>query len=151
MSRKSGLGPLMLGIGIGVGAGMLLAPKKGEDLRKDLKKKIDELIDKVKEIDIKEVSENFTNKINEFKKEFEDLDREKVLKIAKQKGDALRNKANELVELAKEKGTPIVEKTTEELRLKAINVTKDVLRKLEKNEKPVNNPGNKKMIENKQA
>ena len=62
-----------------------------------------------------------------------------------------RNKANELVELAKEKGTPIVEKTTEELRLKAINVTKDVLRKLEKNEKPVNNPGNKKMIENKQA
>ena len=44
-----------------------------------------------------------------------------------------------------------MEKTTEELRLKAINVTKDVLRKLEKNEKPVNNPGNKKMIENKQA
>ena len=151
MSRKSGLGPLMLGIGIGVGAGMLLAPKKGEDLRKDLKKKIDELIDKVKEIDIKEVSENFTNKINEFKKEFEDLDREKVLKIAKQKGDALRNKANELVELAKEKGTPIVEKTTEELRLKAINVTKDVLKKLEKKEKPVNNPGNNNMIENKQA
>ena len=144
MSRRSGLGKLMLGIGIGVGAGMLLAPKKGEDLRKDLKKKIDELIEKAKQIDVKEVSDNFTNKINEFKKEIEDLDKEKVLRIAREKGEALKVKANELVNLAKEKGTPILEKTAEDVRNKAINVTKDVLRRLENNEK------NNKQIENKQ-
>jgi len=135
MSRRSGLGKLMLGIGIGVGAGMLLAPKKGEDLRKDLKNKIDELIEKAKQIDVKEVSDNFANKINEFKKEIEDLDKEKVLKIAKEKGEALKVKANELVNLAKEKGTPVLEKTAEDVRNKAINVTKDVLRKLENKEK----------------
>lgn len=144
MSRRSGLGKLMLGIGIGVGAGMLLAPKKGEDLRKDLKKKIDELIEKAKQIDVKEVSDNFTNKINEFKKEIEDLDKEKVLRIAREKGEALKVKANELVNLAKEKGTPILEKTAEDVRNKAINVTKDVLRRLENNEK------NNKQTENKQ-
>ena len=135
MSRRSGLGKLMLGIGIGVGAGMLLAPKKGEELRQDLKKKIDELIEKAKQIDVKEVSDNFAKKINEFKREIEDLDREKVLAIAKEKGEALKIKANELVDLAKEKGTPILEKTAADVRSKAISVTKEVLRKLENTEK----------------
>jgi len=135
MSRRSGLGKLMLGIGIGVGAGMLLAPKKGEDLRKDLKAKIDELIEKAKQIDVKEVSDNFANKVNEFKKEIENLDKEKVLAIAKEKGEALKIKANELVAFAKEKGTPVLEKTAEDVRQKAINVTKDVLRRLENGNK----------------
>jgi len=146
MSRRSGLGKLLLGIGIGVGAGMLLAPKKGEDLRKDLKAKIDELIEKAKQIDVKEVSDNFAKKINEFKAEIEDLDKEKVLAIAKEKGEALKVKANELVNYAKEKGTPILEKTAADVRTKAINVTKDVLRRLENGEKkPYNKQfGNKK-------
>ena len=139
MSRRSGLGKLLLGVGIGVGAGMLLAPKKGEELRKDLKVKIDEFIEKVKQIDVKEVSDNLSKKINEFKKEIEDLDKEKVLAIAKEKGEALRVKANELVDLAKEKGTPVLEKTAADVRAKAINVTKDVLRRLENSEKKQNN------------
>ena len=33
------------------------APKKGEELRKDLKVKFDELLNKAKEIDVKEVAE----------------------------------------------------------------------------------------------
>ena len=143
MSRRGGLGKLMLGIGIGVGAGMLLAPKKGEDLRKDLKAKIDELIEKAKQIDVKEVSDNFAKKINDFKKEIEDLDKEKVLSIAQEKGEALKVKANELVELAKEKGTPVLEKTASDVRTRAINVTKDVLRRLENSEKKQNNNNNK--------
>lgn len=143
MSRRSGLGKLMLGIGIGVGAGMLLAPKKGEDLRKDLKAKIDELIEKAKQIDVKEVSDNFAKKINDFKKEIEDLDKEKVLSIAQEKGEALKVKANELVELAKEKGTPVLEKTAADVRARAISVTKDVLRRLENSEKKQNNNNNK--------
>ena len=78
MSRKSGgLFKFIAGVGIGVGAGMLLAPKKGEELRKDLKKKIDELLNKAKEIDIKEVSDDFVKRINELKDEIEDLDKEK--------------------------------------------------------------------------
>ena len=149
MSNKSGLGKLMLGLGIGVGAGMLLAPKKGEDLRKDLKNKIDELIEKAKQIDVKEVSDNFANKINDFKKEIEDLDKEKVLAIAKEKGEALKNKANDLVNLAKEKGTPVLEKTAADVRARAISVTKDVLRRLENNEKKQGN-NNNKQLENKQ-
>ena len=134
-SRKSGgLFKFIAGVGIGVGAGMLLAPKKGEELRKDLKKKIDELLNKAKEIDIKEVSDDFVKRINELKDEIEDLDKEKALAIAKKKGEELKVKANELLDLAREKGTPVVEKAVEEVRQKAIQVTKEVLKKLEKEE-----------------
>ena len=52
--------------------------------------------------------------------------------IAKEKGEQLKEKANELLALAKEKGTPVVEKATAEVREKAIQVTKDVLKRLEK-------------------
>lgn len=133
MSKKGGFTKFALGVGLGIGAGMLLAPKKGEELRKDLKNKLNELMEKAKEIDVKEVSEEFVAKIKDLKEEIENLDKEKVLSIAKEKGELLKNKANDLVALAKEKGTPVVEKTANEIRNKAINVTKDVLKKLENN------------------
>lgn len=132
--RNGGLLKFITGLGIGVGAGMLLAPKSGEELRKDLMKKINELLEKAKEIDVKEVSEDFKNKISDLKKEIEDLDKEKVLEIAKKKGEELKVKANDLVNLAKEKGTPVIEKASNEVRNKAILVTKDVLKRLEKKE-----------------
>ncbi len=135
MSRRSGgLFKLLAGIGIGVGAGMLLAPKSGEELRKDLSKKINELLDKAKEIDINEVAEDFQNKLTDLKKDIEDLDKEKVLEIAKTKSEDLKVKANDLLALAKEKGTPVVEKAAAEVREKAIQVTKEVLKKLENKE-----------------
>ena len=41
MSKKSGLGKFALGAGIGAALALLFAPKKGSDLRKDIKAKID--------------------------------------------------------------------------------------------------------------
>ena len=131
MSKKNGLGKLVAGIGIGAGLGMLFAPKKGSELREDLKKKINELTDKVKEIDVEEVKKEFNTKVDEIKNDLEDLDKEKALKLAKEKGALLKTKTDELVELAKEKGTPVLEGIAEDLRQKAIEVTKDLLKKLE--------------------
>ena len=54
-----------------------------------------------------------------------------ALEIAKKKGEELKKKAFELVELAKEKGTPVLERAADEVRQRAVLVTKDVLRKLE--------------------
>ena len=135
MSKNNGgLFKFVAGIGLGVGLGMLLAPKKGEELRKDLKVKFDELLNKAKDIDVKEVADDFMSKVNDLKKEIEDLDKEKVLEIAKKKGEQLKVKAAELVELAKEKGTPVLEKAANEVRERAILVTKEVLKKLETKE-----------------
>ena len=135
MSRRSGgLFKLLAGIGIGVGAGMLLAPKSGEEFRKDLSKKINELLDKAKEIDVNEVAGDFKTRLTELKKDIEDLDKEKALAIAKEKSEDLKVKANELLALAKEKGTPVIEKAAAEVKEKAIQVTKEVLKKLEAKE-----------------
>lgn len=132
--NKGGILKFAAGLGLGVGLGMLFAPKKGEELRKDLKVKFEELLNKAKEIDVKEVADDFMKRVNELKDELEDLDKEKVLAIAKKKGEQLKEKAAELVELAKEKGTPVLEKAASEVREKAILVTKEVLKKLENKE-----------------
>ncbi len=129
--RKGGLLKFVAGVGLGVGLGMLFAPKKGEELRKDLKVKLDELLNKAKELDVKEVAEDFMDRVDELKKELEDLDKEKVLALAQKKGEQLKVKASELVELAKEKGTPVLEKAANEVRERAVLVTKEVLKKLE--------------------
>ena len=133
MSKKKGnMKALLAGVGIGAGLGLLFAPKKGSELRKDLKNKLDELVGKVKEIDLDEVKDEFFAKVDNIKAELEDLDKEKVLKIAKQKGEELKKKTEELVKLAKEKGTPVLENVANDVREKAIVVVKDVLNKLEK-------------------
>ena len=84
MSKKGkGFLKFLTGVTIGAGVGMLFAPKKGSELRRDLKVKFDELLDKAKEIDVAEVKENVENKINEIKLQLEDLDKEKALSVAK--------------------------------------------------------------------
>ena len=70
--------------------------------------------------------------IKKIQKELSDLDGEKVEKIAKQKAKEIQNSVSDLVAYAKEKGTPILEEAVEEVRKKAIVVTKTVLDKLEK-------------------
>ncbi len=134
MSKKKGYGKLLAGVAIGAGLGVLFAPKKGSDTRRELKEKIDEMLEKVKNIDKQEVKDNIENKIAEIKQELEDLDKEKVFKIAKQKAKNIEKKAEELVEYAIEKGTPILENAAASIREKAIVITKEVLNKLEKSE-----------------
>lgn len=135
MSKKSGLGKFIVGASIGAGLGLLFAPKKGSETRRDLKKKMDELIEKAKGIDAEEVRDNIEAKIAEIKEELADLDKEKVLKIAKKKARQIQDAAEELVEYAVDKGTPVLESAASSVRQKAIDVTKEVLNKLEKEEK----------------
>lgn len=131
MSKKNGLGKFFAGAAIGAGLGLLFAPKKGSDLRKDLKDKLNEFWAKVKEIDVEEVKEDFDRRLTEIKEGLEDLDKEKVLKIAQDKANKLKKAAEDLVQLAIDKGTPVLRDAAEEVRKKAIAVTRDVLRKLE--------------------
>lgn len=133
--KKSGLGKFLAGAAIGAGLGILFAPRKGSETRAALKAKINDLVAQIKNIDMEEVKEEFSRKVEEIKEGLADLDKEKVLEIAKEKATQLKEKAQELVDLAIDKGTPMLRDAAEEVRLKAIDVTKDVLKKIEKGEK----------------
>ena len=133
MSKK-GLGKFVLGAGIGAGLALLFAPKKGSDLRRDIKRKFDEFMKDVDKIEIEDIKESFTKKVDEIKKELEDLDKEKVEKIAKKKAKELQRKAEDLVDLAKEKGTPVLEGIADDLKHKVICVYTEIINKLEKGE-----------------
>ena len=135
MSKKGGFGKFIVGASIGAGLGLLFAPKKGSETRRELKRKMGELVDKARGIDIDEVRDNIDSKIIDIKSELADLDKEKVLKIAKKKAKQIQDMAEELVSYAVDKGTPVLESSAEAVRQKAIDVTKEVLNKLEKEEK----------------
>ena len=132
---KRGFGKFLAGASIGAAIALLFAHKKGSELRNDLKIKIDELINKAKELDKDEVKAQIEERVEELKQQIADLDKEKVLSIAKKNSKQITNSANELVEYSIDKGTPVLEKLTSEVRLKAIAVTKEVLEKLEKTNK----------------
>lgn len=129
--KKSGFGKFLAGAAIGAGLGILFAPKKGSETRAELKAKLDELVKQIKNIDVEEVKDEFERKLEALKEELADLDKEKVLEIAKKKSKELKDKAQELVDLAIDKGTPILRDMAEEVRLKTIDVTKEVLKRLE--------------------
>lgn len=131
---KNGFGKFALGAGIGAGLALLFAPKKGSDLRRDIKRKFDEFMKDVDKIEVEDIKESFTEKVDEIKKELEDLDKEKVEKIAKKKAKELQRKAEDLVDLAKEKGTPVLEGIAEDLKHKVICVCTEVINKLERGE-----------------
>ena len=125
------------GAALGIGAGMLLAPKKGSETRRELKAKLDEMLAKLKDVDYDEVRENIEVKIYQIKNELRDLDKEKAIDIAKKKVAELQKMSSELVNYAVEKGTPVLQKSADAIREKVIKVSKEVIEKLEKDNNKV--------------
>ena len=128
-----GIGKFVVGAALGAGLGILFAPKKGSETRELLKKKMTELTNHIKNIDVEEVKDEFEKKVNEIRMELVDLDKEKVLEIAKEKCNDLKVKTQELVELAKDKGTPVLRETAKDLLETVVKVSKETIKKLDNN------------------
>ncbi len=138
MSKKSGLGKFILGAGVGAGLALLFAPQEGSKTRKELKIKLDELLDKAKQIDVDDVKADIIQRVEELRMGVKDLDKEKALEIAKSQAKKIEKKANELYEVAKEKSAPVIEKAAKEVKETALKAAKEVVNKLEEEteEKP---------------
>lgn len=131
MSKKGKLG-FLGGALVGLGLGFLFAPKSGEETRKELASQISNLWDKVRGMDANEIKTKLENKLKEIEAGLKDLDKEKVLSIAKEKASALKDKTEELVKMAKDAGKPVIEDTALSIKKGLANVTREVLNKLEK-------------------
>ena len=137
MSKKSGLGKFLLGGGICVGLGMLFAPKSGKETRADLKKKMDNLLEKVKNIDVEEVKQTIEEKVREIKEDLKNLDKETVAAKIKGQAKKIRKKADELVTYAVEKGTPVIEAAAREVKESTIKALEAITNKLKDEPKKI--------------
>ena len=83
MSKNSGKGcSLLTGLAIGAGLGILFAPKKGSETRKELTIKINELWDKVKELEYDDVRKKTVEVLN---KAIDAIEKPEPKKLAKNK------------------------------------------------------------------
>lgn len=135
MSKKSGLGKFLVGAGIGAGIALLFAPQEGSKTRKELKNKINNLVEKVNMLDVDDVKADVLQRVEEIRMQVKELDKEKATEIAKSQAKKIEKKANELYDLAKEKATPVVEKAVKEVKSTALKAAKEVVNKLEESEK----------------
>lgn len=142
MSKKgNGLGKFLLGAGIGVGLGVLFAPKSGKETREDLKEKMDDLMEKIKNLKSEDVKAYIEKKVKEIKNDLKNLDKETVEASIKNGAIKIKRKAEELVEYAKEKGTPVVEAAAKEVKTSTIKALESITAKLKnEEEKPKKNP-----------
>lgn len=131
MSKNNGFGKFLAGLAIGAGIGVLYAPKKGERTRRELTKKLDDVISQAKTMDADDIKDYIYDKVDDIKAELGELDKEKVYAIAKKKGQEIQAKAEDLVQYALDKGTPVLEQTAAAAKEATIKTIKDVLAKLE--------------------
>lgn len=136
MSRNNnGFGKFVFGLGIGVGLGILFAPQEGSKTRKELKIKMDELLEKVKAIDPEDVKTEIFQKVEELRMEIQNLDKERAVEIAKNSAKKIGEKAADLYDYAKVKSTPVVEKAVKEVKDVTLKAAKEVVNRLEEDEK----------------
>ena len=90
------IGKFILGLGIGAAAGLLLAPKKGSELRQDLKDKSQELYDKAQNMTKEDIETLVNNTIEEIKQAIEEFDLDEFKEATGAKLSNLKDKLEQL-------------------------------------------------------
>lgn len=131
MLKNKNICNIIVGAAVGATLGVLFVPQSGKETRKALKNKTDDVMTKIKNMDLDEVKENFENKIEELEQDLMDLDAEEVMDMAKKRIRKIKRKANELINMAKESGDDILNDAANEIKEKVIETAKNVIEKLE--------------------
>ena len=96
------LNKFLLGLGIGVAAGLLFAPKKGSELREDIKNESLKAYDTVKNISKEDIEVAIGTTIETVKKSIDEFDLDEFKGSTKEKLAELEKKLEEFAEKVKE-------------------------------------------------
>lgn len=96
------LGKFIFGLGLGAAAGLLFAPKKGSDLREDLKNESLKAYDKVKSMTKEDVEAMLGQTIETVKKSVDEFDKDDFKATTKDKLTELEAKLQEFADKVKE-------------------------------------------------
>ena len=118
-----------------MGLGVLFAPKSGKETRQDLKEKMDDLLEKARNIDIDEVKATIEKKVNDIKEDLKNLDKETVAEVIKNQSKKIMKKVDDLVDYAVKKGTPVIEAAARDVKASTIKTLESLTNKL-KDEEP---------------
>ena len=132
MSKNNGFKKFALGALVGVGLGVLFAPKKGSETRKELKDKLNDLVIKVRNLNKEDIKVAVENKVKDIQSAVNELDSETVLASAKKKAKKLQSMVGELGSYVASKSTPAIDKTIDAIQVSTDKVVDSVLKKLEK-------------------
>ena len=131
MKKEKNIAALVTGALVGVGLGLLFAPKKGSETRKDIKRKYKELSNKVSEIDMEDIEDFIEDAKTEIENELKNLKKEKVLSKAHDKANEIKIRCDEIIEMATAAGNEALENTVKEFKTKTVKALKEVIKKLE--------------------
>lgn len=96
------LGKFIFGLGMGAVAGLLFAPKKGSDLREDLKNESQKAYDKLKSMTKEDVEAMLGQTIETVKKSVDEFDKDDFKASTKDKLTELEAKLQEFADKVKE-------------------------------------------------
>ena len=96
------IGKFILGLGIGAAAGLLLAPKKGSELREDIKRESLKAYDQLKNMTKEDVEAMLGQTIETVKKSVDEFDLDVFKETSKEKLSDLETKLEEFANRVKE-------------------------------------------------
>ena len=128
--KKSTLFTFLAGTAIGVAIGLIIAPKSGKEMRKDISTKAKKITKKVKEIDLDDIREFVVEKSADIEDKLSKLSKEKVLKDAKKLAKEIEKDMANLCNSVKDLSEDVMQDAVEKLKEKAANTIEKVLKKL---------------------
>ena len=127
-------GRFLSGVLVGIGLGILVAPDKGENIRLELRKSFDKLINTIKDIDIESTKAALINKLAEIESDLTDLDTAKKTDIVKEKTELINQKCDELISVANNTDANMLNDAIKEVKKNTTKLASTVLNSLEESE-----------------
>lgn len=130
------LGRFLVGIGLGALAGVFLAPKKGSELREDVKTKSQDLYEKVRGLSVEDLQQMLNGTVDNVKKAVDEFDADDLKASTKEKFTGLQDKLQEL------SGKVTESEPVTKVKESVADVTNKINEKVEEIKKTISEQGN---------